>query len=78
MTSGLPVVSRREAIRVFERLGYSVVRQRGSHIWLRHATDPSRKPLTIPDHRTLKPELLRHLMRDAEVDPEEFQRLLNQ
>ena len=77
MTSGLPVVSGREAIRVFERLGYGVVRQRGSHIRLRHATDPSRKPLTIPDHRALKPGLLRHLMRDAQVDPEEFRRLLN-
>jgi predicted RNA binding protein YcfA (HicA-like mRNA interferase family) len=63
---------------VFERLGYTVVRQRGSHVRLRHATDPSRKPLTVPDHRTLKPGLLRHLMRDAEVDPEEFRRLLNQ
>jgi predicted RNA binding protein YcfA (HicA-like mRNA interferase family) len=78
MTSGLPVVSGREAIRVFERLGYTVVRQRGSHVRLRHATDPSRKPLTVPDHRTLKPGLLRHLMRDAEVDAEEFRRLLNQ
>jgi predicted RNA binding protein YcfA (HicA-like mRNA interferase family) len=75
MTSGLPVVSGREAIRVFEQLGYAVVRQRGSHIRLRHATDPSRKPLTVPDHRTLKPGLL---MRDAEVEPEEFRRLLNQ
>ena len=78
MTAGLPVISGREAIQVFERLGYSVVRQRGSHVRLRHATDPSRKPLTVPDHRTLKPGLLRHLMRDAEVDPEEFRRLLNQ
>jgi predicted RNA binding protein YcfA (HicA-like mRNA interferase family) len=54
------------------------VRQRGSHIGMRHGTDPSRKPLTIPDHRTLKPGLLRHLMRDADVDPEEFRRLLDQ
>jgi predicted RNA binding protein YcfA (HicA-like mRNA interferase family) len=53
------------------------VRQSGSHIRLRHATDPSRKPLTVPDHRTLKPGLLRQLMRDAQVDPEEFRRLLN-
>lgn len=59
-------------------LGYIVVRQRGSHIRLRHASDPSRKPLTIPDHRALKPGLLRHLTRDAEVDPEESRRLLNQ
>jgi hypothetical protein len=27
MTSGLPVVSGREAIRVFEQLGYAVARQ---------------------------------------------------
>jgi predicted RNA binding protein YcfA (HicA-like mRNA interferase family) len=72
MTSGLPVVSGREAIRVFERLGYRVVRQRGSHVRFRHATDPSRKPLTVPEHRTLKPGLLRHLMRDAEVGPRSF------
>jgi predicted RNA binding protein YcfA (HicA-like mRNA interferase family) len=51
MTPGLPAVSGREAIRVFERLGYSIVRQRDSHIRLRHEMDPSRKPLTIPDHR---------------------------
>jgi predicted RNA binding protein YcfA (HicA-like mRNA interferase family) len=77
MTSGLPVVSGREAIRAFEQLGYRVVRQGGSHIRLRHPTDQSRKPLAIPDHRTLKPGLLRRPMRDAEVDPEEFRRLLN-
>jgi hypothetical protein len=29
-------------------------RHRGNHIRLRHATDPSRKSLTVPDHRTLK------------------------
>ena len=63
---------------MFERLGYIIARQRGSHVRLRHATDPSRKPLTVPDHRTLKPGLLRHLMHDAEVDPEGFRRLLNQ
>jgi hypothetical protein len=44
----------------------------------RGALSGARKPLTIPDHRTLKPSLLRHLMRDAEVDSEEFRRLLSQ
>jgi predicted RNA binding protein YcfA (HicA-like mRNA interferase family) len=78
MTSGLPVVSGREAIRVFERLGYSVVRQRGSHIRLRHATDPSRKPLTIPDHRTLKPGLLATLDARRGGGPRRVRRLLNQ
>jgi predicted RNA binding protein YcfA (HicA-like mRNA interferase family) len=37
VSAGLPVVSGAEAIRVFERLGYVAVRQRGSHVRLRHA-----------------------------------------
>ena len=76
MSPKLPVVSGQEAIRVFERFGYEVVRQRGSHIRLRHPRDPQKRPLTIPDHRTLKPGLLRKLLRDAQLDVEEFLRLL--
>jgi hypothetical protein len=33
--------------------------------------DPLQKAADSPGHRTLRP-LLRHLMRDAEVNPEEF------
>jgi predicted RNA binding protein YcfA (HicA-like mRNA interferase family) len=51
----LPVISGRQAVCAFERLGYEVVRQRGSHLRLRHREDPQRQPLTIPDHDTLKP-----------------------
>ena len=77
MTSGLPVVSGREATRIFERLGYSVVRQRGSHIRLRHATDPSRKPPDGPGPPHAQTGAAAHLMRDAQVEPDEFRRLLD-
>ena len=76
MSPKLPTISGQVAVRVFQRLGYEVVRQRGSHIRLRHPLDPSRKPLTVPDHRTLKPGLVRKLIRDARLDVEEFIRLL--
>ena len=76
MSGELPVISGQEAIRAFERLGYEVVRQRGSHIRLRHPTDPAMRPLTVPNHRTLKPGLLRRLIRDAHIDVDDFQRLL--
>ncbi|MBI5156006.1 type II toxin-antitoxin system HicA family toxin, partial [Candidatus Peregrinibacteria bacterium] len=49
----VPTVSGREAVKRFLRLGYTLVRQRGSHIRLIHASDSNRKPLTIPDHREL-------------------------
>ena len=76
MSPQLPVVSGQEIVRAFGRLGYEVVRQRGSHLRLRHPSAPSRKPLSVPDHRTLKPGLLRKLIRDAQVEVEEFIRLL--
>lgn len=77
MSPKLPVVSGQEAIRVFQRLGYVVVRQHGSHIRLRHPTDPAKTPLTVPDHRSLKPGLLRKLIRDAQLEVDEFARLLD-
>ncbi len=43
---------------------------------LLHPKDPARQPLTIPGHHTLKPGLLRKLIRDAQLDVEEFRRLL--
>lgn len=77
MSSGLPVVSGQEAVRAFSALGYEVVRRRGSHMRLRHPSDAQRKPLTIPDHRTLKPGLLRALIRDAGLDVDAFVRLVH-
>ncbi|MFW5877457.1 MAG: type II toxin-antitoxin system HicA family toxin [Myxococcota bacterium] len=71
----LPRVSGRQAIQVFERLGYEVVRQRGSHVRLRHP-DGLRPPLTVPDHRELKAGLLRALIRDAGITVDEFLRLV--
>lgn len=71
----LPVVSGREAVRIFEKIGYRVVRQKGSHIRMRDDDDERHRPLTIPDHKELKPGLLRALIRDADLTVEEFETL---
>ena len=34
--SKIPIISGHEAIKVFEKVGYKVIRQKGSHIRLRH------------------------------------------
>jgi predicted RNA binding protein YcfA (HicA-like mRNA interferase family) len=73
--AALPQVSGRDAIRAFASVGYEVVRQSGSHVRLRHASG-ARPPLTVPDHRELKPGLLRALIRDAGMTVEEFVRAL--
>ena len=48
MSPKLPVVSGQELIRALEKFGYVAVRQKGSHVRLRHSTDPQRLPVTVP------------------------------
>ena len=72
----LPVVSGREAARVFEKIGYRAVRRKGSHIRLRDDEHERHRPLTVPDHKELKPGLLRALIRDADLTVDEFLELL--
>ena len=70
----LPVLSGRRAVRVFERFGWQVARQRGSHIIL---TKVGRaETLSVPDHAELAPGTLRALIRKAGLTVEQFQGLL--
>jgi predicted RNA binding protein YcfA (HicA-like mRNA interferase family) len=71
----LPVISGREAVRAFGRVGFKTDRQRGSHIILRQAEPPHRR-LTIPDHKELQKGTLRALIRQAGLTVEEFVALL--
>ena len=74
----IPIKSAREVIRAFERLGYQVVRQKGSHVRLRHELDPRRRPLTIPDHKSVKPGLLAKAIKLAGLTVDEFIELLKE
>ncbi len=76
MSPKLPVLSGDELIKVLEKFGYVAVRQKGSHIRLRHPSDAQRKPLTIPRHNSLKPGLLHRILRDARVTVEELTAVL--
>jgi len=72
----LPVVSGKDAIKAFGKIGYVVVRQTGSHVRMKHQSNSTMKPLTIPNHKVLAKGLLRKLLRDAELTVEEFNRLV--
>ncbi len=74
--SRLPVVSGQQVVAALRRVGYEVVRQRGSHMRMRHPTDPRRQPVTVPEHREIKSGTLRAVIRDAGLSVEEFAALL--
>jgi predicted RNA binding protein YcfA (HicA-like mRNA interferase family) len=67
----LPVVSGRDAIRAFGRLGYVVDHHRGSHVTLGQNEAPHRR-LVVPDHRTVAKGTLRALIREAGLTVEQF------
>ena len=71
--SRLPVCFGADAIRAFQKLGYQVDHQTGSHLILRH---PQMRRLTVPNHRELAKGTLRALIREAGLTKEEFINLL--
>ena len=74
MSERLPVVSGAQLIAALGKLGWAAVRQRGSHVRLKH---PDRSvSLVVPLHRELKRGTLAGILRDAGIDREEFRRLL--
>ena len=70
----LPRISGEEAARAFQRAGWEVARQRGSHVVL--VKEGSIYTLSIPMHESLGPGLLRDQIRKAGLTIEEFIRLL--
>jgi predicted RNA binding protein YcfA (HicA-like mRNA interferase family) len=65
----LPRVSGAEAVRVLGRLGFVQVRQKGSHVVLRHADG---RGCVVPIHRELKLGTLSGVLRQASVTTEMF------
>jgi len=75
MAPTIPIISGAQAVKAFERHGWRVARQRGSHIIL---TKPGhRATLSIPDHDEVARGTLRALIRLAELTVDEFQSSLD-
>lgn len=66
----LPIISGREVVKIFERNGWEVVRQRGSHIIL--TKEGHIATLSVPDHREIARGTLKSLMMRAGISVEEF------
>ena len=68
----LPRISGTEAVRALQRLGFEVVRQRGSHIVMRRGSSGC----VVPNHREVRVGTLAGVLRQAGVSVEEFTSLL--
>ena len=65
-------ISGAEALRALERLGFSVIRQTGSHVRLAQGD----RRVTVPMHRILVVGTLQSILRQAGVSLDDFQNAL--
>ncbi len=65
-----------QVIRALHRDGWVVVRQKGSHVRLQKHTPTETLKLTVPTHRPIKRSTLSHILKQAKLTPEDFDRLL--
>ena len=71
--SPLPMVSSEQAVKAFEKAGWTVAR-RGNHIIL--IKPGSIASLSVPSHKEVAPGTLRKLIRLAGLTTEEFENLI--
>ena len=71
-----PRVSGKELIDVLRKVGFEVIRIKGSHHFLKH---PDGRYTTVPVHRgeTIGPGLMSKILRDCEMTRDELLALLN-
>jgi predicted RNA binding protein YcfA (HicA-like mRNA interferase family) len=71
----LPSLTDEQVIKALNKAGFQVVRQRGSHKYLKH---PDNRATVVPVHKgeTIGPGLLRKIIHDTELSREDFLKLL--
>ena len=74
--SKLGRLSGEEVIRLLLQMGFSRVRQRGSHVILKKQTPDGVVGCVVPLHRELAVGTLRGILRQAKVNPEDFLKVL--
>ena len=70
--SRLPIIAGKELIRLLEKKGWEVRRQKGSHIIMHAKNDPT-KHVTIPNHGAIKKGTLLSILRTTGLKREDFE-----
>ena len=72
----LPIISANELVKIVAKSGFKVIRQEGSHIFLRH---PDGRTTVVPNHpgeKIGKGLLVKIIKKDLKLNRGEFEKLL--
>ena len=65
--------SGKERVKILcNKFGFSIVRQKGSHIVLRKETPEGAIGTVVPNHKEIKMGTLKNVLKLAKIDEEEF------
>lgn len=65
----LPLYSGKQVARALERLGFSEIARKGSHVKMKH---PDGRTIVFPFHDEIDRFTLKGALRDAEIDVDDF------
>ena len=63
----LPVASGEQLVKVLSRLGYEIIRQKGSHVRLGKSTASGDHKITVPLHNELAKGTLNDILMDVSI-----------
>lgn len=75
MTNKIPVATGTELVRVLEKVGFVLRRQKGSHVHLFRESDRSRVTVPVYAGKTLPIGTLKSILKDANLTVAEFRKL---
>lgn len=70
----LPQISGLEVIKILHKLGFTTIRQRGSHVRLEKKIGGETIKLTVPFHNQLKKGTLLSIIKASKIKEEDFER----
>jgi predicted RNA binding protein YcfA (HicA-like mRNA interferase family) len=75
--SKLQVANFKTMDKILRHLGFAAMRQKGSHVFYRHADG---RTTTLPNHgnRDLARPLIREILREIAISPDEFVKLIKE
>ncbi len=74
--SKLPQLTAAELIKILSNVGFQILRQEGSHVFLRH---PDGRTTVVPNHPGRKLDrglLLKIIKKDVQLSREDFEKLM--
>lgn len=73
--TNLPVLKAKDLVRILKKFGFKEMRQKGSHLFFQHS-DGRTTLVSMHSGEDIGRGLLRQILREIELSPDEFLKLL--